>query len=71
MSQTKSVIVKTKTLTATYYKTSEGLLMDNAGDLTVIFGEDGMCGATSLEAGLRLINWDKDAETTVESISWI
>ena len=70
--QTISIIKKTKDLTAVYYKTDKGLIIDNGnGDISFVGNYDSYIGVNSLANALKLINWSDDAKTTVEHISWL
>lgn len=73
MFQQLSVIKKTKTRVDHYFNSNGYTLIHNleTNDLTLIFGNDGLCGVTSLEEGLKMIGWDYEKEIKIENISWI
>lgn len=69
----KSIIQKTKTRVDHYYHNNDQILIHNteSNELTLVYGQDGMIGVSSLEAGLAMIKWDSKIVVNPEFISWL
>lgn len=73
MNQKLSVITKSKTRVDHYYETNGYCLIHNTENdhITLVFGNDGLCGITDLSAGLLQIGWDPTQPIKIENIKWI
>lgn len=72
MFQQLSVIKKTATRVDHYFKVNGYILIHNlqSNELTLVFGDDGLCGMTDLESALKHIGWDANQPYKTEYITW-
>lgn len=50
------------------WKTGEYIMVHNTvtKDITIVWGEDGMCGASSIEEGLRFIGYNTEDRSVLK-----